>query len=78
MSATHTIFEGSFTLYFSHIYDIHIILLFYLSVLGLHCCAGFSLVVASGNCCLLVLLWLLFAVAALKLQSTSSKAFRLQ
>ena len=28
MSATHTIFEGSLALYFSHIYYIHIILLF--------------------------------------------------
>ena len=37
----------------------------FLAVLGLHCCAGFSLVVASRDCTLVVVRGLLFAVASL-------------
>ena len=37
----------------------------FLAVLGLHCCVGFSLVVASGDYCLVVVLGLLIAVASL-------------
>ena len=37
----------------------------FLAVLGLHCCAGFSLVVATGDYSLVVVLGLLIAVASL-------------
>ena len=36
-----------------------------LAVLGLHCCAGFSLVVVSRGCSLIVVCGLLIAVASL-------------
>lgn len=37
----------------------------FLAVQGLHCCAGFSLVVVSGGCFLVAVFWLLIAVASL-------------
>ena len=37
----------------------------FLPVLGLHCCAGFSLVAVSGGYCLVAVLRLLTAVASL-------------
>ena len=39
-----------------------------LAVLGLHCCAGFSLVVASRGCSLIAVCGLLIAVASLFLE----------
>ena len=38
---------------------------FILVVLGLHCCAGFSLAVAIGSHSLVVICWLLTAVSSL-------------
>ena len=37
----------------------------FLAVLGLHCCVGFSLVVANWGCTLVVVCRLLIAVASL-------------
>ena len=44
----------------------------FLAVLNLHCCTGFSQIVASGGCCLVVVCWLLL------LQITGSRGRGLQ
>ena len=44
---------------------IFVYLIYFLGVLGLHCCTGFSLVLVSGNYSLVVVSRLLIAVAFL-------------
>ena len=39
--------------------------IYFLAVLGLHCCVGYSLVSASGGYSLPAMCWLLIAVASL-------------
>ena len=46
-------------------YNFIYLFLFILTVLSLHCCAGSSLVLANGNCSLVVVHRLLIAVASL-------------
>ena len=41
------------------------LVIFLMAVLGLHCCSGFSLAVASGGCSLVVVCRLGIAVASL-------------
>ena len=54
-----------------------LIIIYFLAVLGLRCCAGFSLVVVSGGCSLLVVYGLPIVVASL-LWSTGSRVLGLQ
>ena len=42
-----------------------LIIYFFFTVLGLHCCTGISLVAVSGGCCLVAVCELLIAVASL-------------
>ena len=60
-------FMGCFFLIFKNYFDLSIHYLF-LAVLGLCCCAGFTLVVESGGCSLVAVHGLLTAVASLVLE----------